>query len=83
MAAPNVTAYSLLVIEPGAHAELIQALRADPHVLDAQDVMGAYDIVVEIHAPSLQDLHEFVFTRLRGLDGIRSTTTLIAQPNPA
>ncbi len=80
--ASEVTAFSLLVIEPGALAGVEAALRDEPGVVDAHHVMGAYDMVVKVHAASLQDLHDFVFARLRAIPGIRSTTTLIGQPTP-
>ena len=78
----EVIAYSLLVIEPGSLPAVLEALRAEPDVVEAHDVMGAYDVVVKVRAATLQHLHDLVFTRLRGIDGIRSTTTLITQSTP-
>lgn len=75
----SVTAFSLLVLEADALSRVTAALESDPAVAEARPVMGAYDMVVKVRADTLQELHEFIFTRLRGIEGIRSTTTLIAQ----
>ena len=44
--------------------------------------MGPYDIVVELVVESLSDVPPILADRIRTLDGIQSTTSLVAFPEP-
>jgi len=43
-------------------------------------VMGPYDIVVELEVSSLQEIPPILGERIRPIDGIQSTTSLVTFP---
>jgi DNA-binding Lrp family transcriptional regulator len=75
-----IKAYVLIVTNPGATRRVAQALKAINHVEEIHEVMGPYDIVAEIVVPSLSDVPPILADQIRTLDGIQSTTSLVAFP---
>jgi DNA-binding Lrp family transcriptional regulator len=79
--APGVVkAYVLIVTHPGATHRIAVALRELDHVNEVHEVMGPYDIVAEIETESLAEIPGILAERIRTLDGIQSTTSLVAFP---
>ncbi len=76
-----VKAYVLIVTQPGATRRLVEAIRRLDLVLEVHEVMGPYDIVAEIETQSLQDIPGLLQEQIRGLEGIQSTTSLVAFPS--
>ena len=56
------------------------ALAAVKGVVEIHEVMGPYDIVIEISVPSLVDVPPILSTQIRAIDGIQSTTSLVSFP---
>lgn len=75
-----VKAYVLIVTNPGATRRVAEALATIPHVTTVHEVMGPYDIVAELVTESLTDIPPILADRIRTLDGIQSTTSLVAFP---
>ncbi len=75
-----IKAYVLVVANPGATKELYEALRKIPGVEECHEVMGPYDIVVEIQVENLSDVPKVLSDHIRGLDGVESTTSLVTFP---
>ncbi len=75
-----VKAYVLIVTNPGATRRVAEALATIPNVHTVHEVMGPYDIVAEITTESLTDIPPILADRIRTLDGIQSTTSLVAFP---
>ena len=71
-----VKAYVLIVTEPGATRRLVETIRDLDLVHEVHEVMGPYDIVIEISVPSLVDVPPILSTQIRAIDGIQSTTSL-------
>ncbi|MBM4411090.1 MAG: Lrp/AsnC family transcriptional regulator [Chloroflexi bacterium] len=78
--APVIKAFVLVVTHPGATRKVAQQIRALPHVLEVHEVMGPYDIVAVIETDTLQEIPGILADRIRTLDGIQSTTSLVAFP---
>lgn len=78
-----VKAYVLIVTEPGETGRLVEAIRKLPLVSEVHEVMGPYDIVAEIETESLADIPGILADQIRTLDGIQSTTSLVAFPDRA
>lgn len=72
-----VKAYSLISTEPGATSEISKKVTDIEGVKSVEAVAGPYDIVAMIEVDSLEKLTGAVFGRIRGVDGVTSTTTLI------
>jgi DNA-binding Lrp family transcriptional regulator len=76
----GVKAYVLVVTDPGKTRRVIQALREIPSIMELHEVMGPYDIVVEIEVENLQDIPPILGGKIRVIEGIESTTSLVTLP---
>ena len=75
-----VKAYVLVVTDPGATKRVYDALTKVPGVSELHEVMGPYDIIVEIDVPNLVDVPPILSTQIRTIPGIQSTTSLVSFP---
>ncbi len=48
-----------------------------PGVKHVYGITGPYDIIVDIEAETLEELNDLVLSRVRGVDGVRKTSTAI------
>ena len=76
-----VKAYVLVVTDPGATKKVFDALQKIPGVVEVHEVMGPYDIIVEIDVPNLVDVPPILSTQIRAVSGIQSTTSLVSFPD--
>jgi len=70
-------AFVLLNIEPGSEQELLKVLRKIENVEEAHFVYGVYDIILKVSADSLEKVKETVAQKIRRLDKVRSTLTML------
>lgn len=75
-----VKAYVLIVTHPGATRRVAAVIRGLDHVNEVHEVMGPYDIVAVIETESLAEIPGLLAEQIRTLDGIQSTTSLVAFP---
>ena len=73
-------AFVLVVTEPSATRRVATAIKEIDQVIDVHEVMGPYDIVVELQAEQLREISTVILDQLRSMDGIQSTTSLVAFP---
>ena len=66
-----------LNIDIGSEDKIMEQLATIPEVKAVYFVYGPYDIVIKIEAPDIDKIRSVVRERVRKIDGIRSTTTLI------
>ena len=71
------TAFVLINVEIGAEAEVLNDLRPIPEVREAHLVYGVYDIIAIVETPTMQELKEAIGFKVRGLDKVHSTLTMI------
>jgi DNA-binding Lrp family transcriptional regulator len=71
-------AFILINVDSGKEREITQELRAIGNVSSVYFVYGVYDIVVKVEAQSQEQLKETITWKIRQLEGIRSTQTLMA-----
>jgi DNA-binding Lrp family transcriptional regulator len=76
----TIKAYVLVVTDPGTTKGVIDILRSVPGVVEAHEVMGPYDIVVEVEVENLTDMPPVLGERIRKVPGIHSTTSLVTLP---
>jgi len=74
-------AFVLVNVEAGTDKEVLANLKKVPEVKAAYMVYGVYDIVVMIEADTLERLREMVTKKIRQLDKVRSTMTMIVMEN--
>ena len=75
-----IKAYVLVVTDPGKTKQVKEAMHKVPGIVEMHEVMGPYDIVVEIEVASLQEIPPIPGERIRTIDGIQSTTSLVTLP---
>ncbi|ACB39784.1 Lrp/AsnC family transcriptional regulator [Pyrobaculum neutrophilum] len=66
-----------LNVDIGSEDRVMEELASIPEVKAVYFVYGPYDIVVKIDAPDIDKVRSIVRERVRKIEGIRSTTTLI------
>ena len=71
------TAFVLINTEIGAEAEVLKKLKKVQGIDDAYSVYGVYDIIARVSAESMDKLKEIVTWRVRRLEKVRSTLTMI------
>ncbi len=76
----TVKAYVLVVTDPGKTRRVKQAMRDVPGIVEMHEVMGPYDIVVEIEVANLQEIPPLLGEKIRVIEGIESTTSLVILP---
>jgi DNA-binding Lrp family transcriptional regulator len=71
------TAFVLINTEIGSEADVLKDLKKVEGVDDAFAVYGVYDIIARVRADTMDKLKETVTWRVRRLDKVRSTLTMI------
>ena len=70
-------AFVLVNAEVGSEDEVIGELRKISYVKESYVVYGEYDIVAKVEAESMNKLKDIVNGKIRRLDKVRSTLTMI------
>ncbi|MDH5482033.1 MAG: Lrp/AsnC ligand binding domain-containing protein [Candidatus Bathyarchaeota archaeon] len=71
------TAFVLINTEIGSEADVLKDLKKVEGVEECFAVYGVYDIVARVTADTMDKLKEIVTWRVRRLDKVRSTLTMI------
>ena len=77
-----VRCYTLVRVKPPRDKAVYWKIKDLPEVKEAIMTYGEYDLIVEIEVNSLDDLDFFIFNKLRKIEGVEATTTLIAANPP-
>lgn len=72
-----VVSYTLARVKPAKDVQVYYKVKELPEVEEVITTYGEYDIIVKVNVDSLEKLDEFVFHKLRTIEGVESTTTLI------
>jgi len=70
-------AFVLINAEIGSEDEVLKELKGVSYVKEAYVVYGVYDIVAKVEAESMDKLKEIVTWKIRRLENVRSTLTMI------
>lgn len=70
-------AFVLINTEIGSEADVLKDLKKIEGIEEAYSVYGVYDIIAKISAETMDKLKEIVTWRIRRLDRVRSTLTMI------
>jgi DNA-binding Lrp family transcriptional regulator len=75
-------AFVLINAEIGSEDEVVGELRKLANVKESYVVYGVYDIVAKVEADSMDKLKEIVTWKIRRLEKVRSTLTMIVVEGP-
>jgi DNA-binding Lrp family transcriptional regulator len=70
-------AFVLINAEIGSEKEVLEGLGKVKNVIEAHMVYGVYDIVAKVEAETMEKLKETITWKIRRLDKVRSTLTMI------
>ena len=70
-------AFVLINTDLGEGALVEDSLKEIPEVQDVYGVYGVYDFVVRLEAETMQQLKDVITTKIRRLNHVRSTLTMI------
>ncbi len=70
-------AFVLINIDIGSEATVLKRIRALSSVRQAHGVYGVYDLICRIEAPDIPSLKDTIVNKIRRIDHVRSTITLI------
>ena len=73
--------FVLINADLGAEDDLLKDLRDIEFVKEVYIVYGVYDIVVKIEADTLEKVKETITWKIRRLEKVRSTLTMIVVDN--
>lgn len=72
-----VSAYVLAKLEAGKEKEVIKQVNMVSGVQKACATYGTHDLVIEVTFESIDELDEFVFSKLRKIPQVKETITII------
>ena len=75
------TAYIMINCEVGYEESIIEQLRTIEGVKEVQGVLGNFDILARIEVSSIEALREIVTFKIRKIEKIRCTTTVVCTKN--
>ncbi len=64
-------------VKVGTDREVLGQLESLEHVVRVYDVYGVYDLVAEIEADTMEELKTTLNSKIRRLDKVQSTHTMI------
>jgi DNA-binding Lrp family transcriptional regulator len=70
-------AYVLLNTELGEEPEVVKALKGIMEIKNIYIVYGIFDIIIEIEVDTMDKVKEIVFNKIRRLNIVKSTITLV------
>lgn len=70
-------AFVLVDSKIGVENELVKDLKSIKNVVEAHNIYGMYDIMVKVEADTMDELRDVVHQRIRSLDKVQSTLTMI------
>jgi DNA-binding Lrp family transcriptional regulator len=71
------TAFVLINADLGAEEELVKEIKGTENVKEVYIVYGVYDIVAKIEADTMEKVKETITWKIRRLEKVRSTLTMI------
>ena len=70
-------AYVLINTELGQEAQVVSELNDVKGITGISSLYGIYDVIAKVEADSMEKVKEIVFNKIRRLDSVKTTITLI------
>ncbi len=72
------TAFILLKTEPACEREVYSALSEIPEIIETHALYGEYDLLAMVACSDAKELTKLLMQKMRLIEGVRETETLIA-----
>jgi len=69
--------YVLINTEIGYEDSIVKQLRETPNIVESYVVYGVYDIIAKVEAETMEEIKDIITSRIRRLEKVRSTLTMI------
>ena len=70
-------AYVLLKVAPGYERNIVKALKDIPEIEQVDELYGEWDIITKAAVARIEDLDGLLSERMRKIEGVRLTSTMI------
>jgi len=70
-------AFVLINTDLGEGTDVSKSLKEIPEVKEVYGVYGVYDFVVRLEASSMQEIKDVITSKIRRLNHVRSTLTMV------
>lgn len=74
--------YTLARVQPSKDYDIYTKIKELKEVKEVITTYGEYDAIIKVEVNNLEELDGFVFKKLRRIDGVEATTTLISARFP-
>ena len=71
------TAYVLINCDLGSEEQIIEELKHISDVKEVHGTFGVYDILAKVESANVETLRETIMWKIRKIDKVRSTVTLL------
>ena len=71
------SAFILMNAELGKENQIVGEIKKIPNVKEVYPVYGVYDVLMVLESDSMDLLRETITSKIRKIDGIKSTLTMI------
>ena len=72
-----VYAYIMVRVDAGKERDVLKQVSGFPEVKDAHIIYGEWDLILKIEAKNIEDITAFVVDKLRKVDAVKLTSTMI------
>ena len=72
-----ISSYTLIRVLPANDKRVYETAKAFDEVKDVILTYGEYDLIIKVESETLEDLDHFIFNKLRTIQGVIATTTLL------
>ena len=79
----KVKAYVLITVDTALTKDVLSSLNELREAVEVHEVLGPYDIVVELETEKFEDVTSILRQRIRPIPGVRNTVTCVDVQNPA
>mgnify|MGYP003779857403 CR=1 FL=1 len=80
LAKPLRQAFVFISTETESYESALEDLKRIEGVDEVHPSRGAYDIIAKVSGESLENLRELIFRRIRNIENVKSTLTLMVIP---
>lgn len=72
-----VMAYVLITVDVGKERGIFDSLRKLKNTVEISELYGEWDILVKIKVDKFEELDKVITERIRSIDGIKLTSTML------
>ena len=70
-------AFVLISAKAGFEDEIAKEIKKIENIIETHSVYGVYDVIAKVEADTMEKLKDTVHWKIRGLDNVKSTLTMI------